>query len=76
MILRALLVWGVIHLIVFACDLHYILKKENNHLNRRFFWQNHANITTLLWLDIIIIGIVVALIAINYIITGEIKIRQ
>lgn len=73
MILRALLVWGVIHLIVFAYDLHYISKKENDCLNRHFFWQNQANILTILYFDIAIIGIVASLIAINYIITGEIK---
>lgn len=71
MIPRVLLVLFITHIVVFIIDAIRI-RTTYKQMNRVYFWKYKSEMSTLLYIDVALCIIVCAVLAIKYILTGEI----
>lgn len=71
MIPRALLVLFIIHIITFIIDVIRI-NTTYRYMNRVYYWMDESAISTLFYIDIMLCVVVCGVLAVKYILTGEI----
>lgn len=71
MIPRVLLVLFIMHIVVFIIDATRI-RTTYKHMNRFYYWKYESSMSTLFYIDITLCAIVCAILAVRYILTGEI----
>ena len=71
MIPRALLVLFIIHIVVFMIDVIRI-RTIYKHTNKVHYWRYESAMSTLFYIDITLCAVVCAVLAVKYILTGEI----
>lgn len=71
MIPRALLVLFIIHIIVFIIGVIKIMTTYKA-MNKIYYWKHTSGISTLFYIDVALCAVVCAILAVKYILTGEI----
>ena len=71
MIPRALLVLFITHIVVFITDVIFKMTTYK-HVNRVYYWKHKSGMSTLFYIDVALCIVVCAILAVSYILTGEI----
>lgn len=71
MIPRVLLVLFIIHIVVFMIDT-IIIRTIHKHTNIVYYWKHESAMSTLFYIDVTLCGIVCAVLALRYILMGDI----
>ena len=71
MIFRTLFVLFIVHIAVFIID---VIKQMTTYkdMNRRYYWEHISAIGSLFYIDIILCAIVCAILAMKYILIGDV----
>ena len=72
MIPRVLLVLFIIHIVVFIIDV-IVIRTIHKDTNRVYYWRNESAMSTLFYIDVTLCVIICAVLALRYILTGNIR---